>query len=782
MDRQMVYAGQIPLETDILSTNKDGYIGLAKLAAGVLGTTTLLNGGACTPTSPASMQVQVAAVEIYSLQNIDNTAYSSLAADTTHQIVKQGINLNTTTLSCPAPATVGNSINYLIQYGFSETDGGSTVLPYYNASNPSQAWSGPNNSGQANNTIRQNTVNVQVKAGVSAPTGTQTTPSPDTGFVGGYVVTVAQSATTITSGNISLYSGAPFITETLTQKISQTTADARYTQQTQVQSGALIYATDTSGAANTVTASLSPAITSYTAGLRVNIKIANTNTGASTVNINGLGAKTIVKLDGTALAAGDIAAGMIAILVYDGTNFQLVDVCNANYVTQAQVQSGASVYAASTTAANTYTATLSPSLAAYTAGMRVFIKFTNANTSTTPTINLNSLGAITITRNNGNALQIGDIAAGMIALLAYDGTNFQLLNPFNDLSVQTANLVIGGEFGINPWQRGISFTAVANNKYTADRFKYIASGTGVVTIAKASDAPTVAQAGIYTTSCLQISVTTAATTINAGDFYGLRHCIEGYTFLPIAQKTFTVSFWVKSPITGTHCLSLMNSGSDRSYIAEYTINSANTWEYKTLTISASPSAGTWVYDNGGAGIVLTWTLAAGSTYQTTAGSWATGNYLASANQVNVMNSNTNVFKIQLIQVEPGVNATPFKARPPQQEWALCQRYYEKSYNFDTYAGAITLVSAYTYHCPQTNVTQFGFNPRFAVAKRTTPTVTYYSTSTGTSGKIFNNATSSDQTVSSLTGTGANSAGYLVLTANATQADSLFAHFIADAEI
>lgn len=88
MDRQIIYPGAIPLETDLLNTNKYGMLGLSKLAAAILGTSTMLNGLACVPDSPASLNVSVAPGEIYSLQNIDGTAYSSLAADTTHQIVR----------------------------------------------------------------------------------------------------------------------------------------------------------------------------------------------------------------------------------------------------------------------------------------------------------------------------------------------------------------------------------------------------------------------------------------------------------------------------------------------------------------------------------------------------------------------------------------------------------------------------------------------------------------------------------------------------------------------
>lgn len=215
MDRQIVYPGAIPLETDLLNTNKNAMVGLSKLAAAILGTATMLNGFAVTPTGPASLQVYCAPGEIYALANIDGTAYSSLAADTTHSILKQGISLDQVTLSCPAPGTAGQSINYLIEVAYQDTDANAVVLPYYNASNPSQAYSGPANAGTTQNTVRKGVASIIAKAGVAAATGTQTTPAPDTGYTGIYVVTVANGQTQITAPNIVAYAGAPFINSTI---------------------------------------------------------------------------------------------------------------------------------------------------------------------------------------------------------------------------------------------------------------------------------------------------------------------------------------------------------------------------------------------------------------------------------------------------------------------------------------------------------------------------------------------------------------------------------------
>ncbi len=190
------------------------------------------------------------------------------------------------------------------------------------------------------------------------------------------------------------------------------------------------YAASTT-AANTYTATMSPVPAAYTTGQVIFIKFSNKNTGAATINLNSLGAKSIKRLNGDALAADDIYDSMIAALAYDGTNFQLLNQNMATVISglKTDILNNAYRYAASSSAANTYTATLSPAPTAYTTGESVFIKFTNASTTSAPTLNLNSLGAKTITLANGGTLASGAIAANMIGEFVYDGTNFQLLNP-----------------------------------------------------------------------------------------------------------------------------------------------------------------------------------------------------------------------------------------------------------------------------------------------------------------------------------------------------------------
>jgi hypothetical protein len=294
MDRQTVYPGAIPLETDMLNTNKYAMIGLAKLSSALMGAGTYLRGLACTPSSPASMVVNVAKGEIYSTQNIDGTAYSSLPADTVNTILKQGIILGSTAFTLVAPTTAGQSVNYLVQIAYTDTDGGSTVLPYYNAANPSVAFSGPGGLGTAQYTVRSGVCTVAIKAGVAATTGTQTTPSADAGYTAAWVITVPQGATTITSANISQAPGAPFI------PVSGV-VDA-------VQKMMMTHSADT-GAANAYTANYSPAITALTDGMELTFKANVTNTGASTFTQNGLTAYPIIKIGGSVLTGGEIIAG-----------------------------------------------------------------------------------------------------------------------------------------------------------------------------------------------------------------------------------------------------------------------------------------------------------------------------------------------------------------------------------------------------------------------------------------------------------------------------------------
>jgi hypothetical protein len=209
LDRHIVWPGAIPLETDQLHINRDVMVALGMLIQELFGTGTIVAGLAATPGT--GLNVAIAAGRIYSLENVDNTAYSSLPADTTDQVMKQGILLEGTTLAVAAPTTSGDSINYLIEAAYQDNDSGPTLLNFFNSMVPTQPYIGPNNTGQTVYTVRQGLVSLQAKAGAQATSGSQTTPTPDSGYTGLWVVTVAFGASSLTSANIAPYAGAPII-------------------------------------------------------------------------------------------------------------------------------------------------------------------------------------------------------------------------------------------------------------------------------------------------------------------------------------------------------------------------------------------------------------------------------------------------------------------------------------------------------------------------------------------------------------------------------------------
>jgi hypothetical protein len=311
MDRMILSNNEQINASDMGNTNTFAMIGIAKLAAAVLGGNTLINDLMCIPDSPLSLNVVLQQGEIYEMDEIDDTPFGALPVNT-NQILKTGISFSPQTIAITPPSSAGNSINYLIEVQIEDNDNTPENRPFFGSS-PALV-----------DTIRSCLINVVLKAGVPAPTGTQVTPTPDAGFIGAWVITVANGQTTITSGDISVYNTNNFINETLIQKISQATADTRYAQIGILQSGNYIYGID-SGTTNAIVASISPSISSLYVGMIVNINVLNTNTGACTLNLNGIGVNNILNMSGFPLSAGNLLAGTIAVIYWNGTDFILMN-------------------------------------------------------------------------------------------------------------------------------------------------------------------------------------------------------------------------------------------------------------------------------------------------------------------------------------------------------------------------------------------------------------------------------------------------------------------------
>ena len=293
---------------------------------------------------------------------------------------------------------------------------------------------------------------------------------------------------------------------------------------------------------------------------------------------------------------------------------------------------------------------------------------------------------------------------------------------FSDGSAQTSatrpfqNRIINGAMVIDQRNAGAS-VSISSNTYTLDRYRSLASGGGVYSVQQSSTAP----AGFV--NSMIMTVTTTAASPSAANYYALRQSIEGYNIADLNQgtanaKTFTVSFWVRSSLTGTFGGSVDNDV-DRSYPFSYTISAANTWEQKSVTITGCTD-GTWVTTNG-IGINLQFALGVGSSRAGTAGAWASGTYFSATGATNVMATNGATFFLTGVQLEVGSTATSFDYRPYGTELALCQRYCINYRSAD--AGSyMRYGSGYA-----NSATNLEINVHFPVTMRTSPTLTVTST-------------------------------------------------------
>lgn len=317
---------------------------------------------------------------------------------------------------------------------------------------------------------------------------------------------------------------------------------------------------------------------------------------------------------------------------------------------------------------------------------------------------------ITFKTTAGTGIIVGQ---GQTLQLACDGTNVVMAEAATPTTGGIGkNVVINGDMEIA--QRGTSFAAIANAAYSLDRWMWLLVGAAVHTITQDTDVPTVAQAGRLFTHSLKMALTTADTSIAAGDIVALRQRIEGYNWRALAQRVVTMSFWIKSPITGIHGAYILNTGGDRSCVKEFTILQANTWEKKILTFPASPSAGTWDYATG-VGAEVGIVLAAGSNFQGTADAYQSSGIRTTANQVNGVNTGITPYFITGMQLEAGSVATEFENISYKQQLALCRRYCRVS----TYNGSSSGIG------PSQNNTTANAQVHIAedVQMRTIPTLT-----------------------------------------------------------
>ena len=241
---------------------------------------------------------------------------------------------------------------------------------------------------------------------------------------------------------------------------------------------------------------------------------------------------------------------------------------------------------------------------------------------------------------------------------------FNTVGPFK-------NRIINGDMRIDQRNAGASASLTSSQTYFLDRWFAVEDTDGTMTIQQSTTAPT----GFQRSALLTTG--TADTSLGAAQYAYIAQKPEGFNVADFDwgtanAKTVTLSFWVRSSLTGTFGGAVSNSAYNRSYPFTYTISAANTFEYKSITIPGD-TTGTWVTDNG-IGMQIFWGLGVGSTNSGTAGSWAASGYISATGATSVIGTASATFYITGVQLEAGSVATPFERRSYGQELALCQRY------------------------------------------------------------------------------------------------------------
>ena len=245
------------------------------------------------------------------------------------------------------------------------------------------------------------------------------------------------------------------------------------------------------------------------------------------------------------------------------------------------------------------------------------------------------------------------------------------------------NRIINGNMLIDQRNAGASVTiGVSSSTYTLDR--WCAQSVSASKFSVQQNAGSVTPPTGFTK---YLGVTSlAATSSGSTDYYALFQSIEGFNTADLAWGTasaasVTISFWVRSSLTGSFGAALANSGGSRSYPFNYTVNAANTWEQKTVTV-AGDTSGTWLTDNS-TGIYLRFDLGCGSTFKGTAGTWAATNYYGVTGAVSVVGTSGATFYVTGVQLEVGSIATPYERQMYSDQLNQCQRYYvgAKDYYF-----------------------------------------------------------------------------------------------------
>jgi hypothetical protein len=300
------------------------------------------------------------------------------------------------------------------------------------------------------------------------------------------------------------------------------------------------------------------------------------------------------------------------------------------------------------------------------------------------------------------------------------------------------NRIINGNMVIDQRNAGAAVTPT-DGAYTLDRWKNFRSGGGAYTVQRATEVPNTT----FSNSAV-LTVTTADASIASTDYYAFNQDVEGFNAADLGWGTataqaITLSFWIRSSVTGTWVAALCNTDGSRAYPATFTVSAANTWQYVTLTVPGE-TTGTWGKTNN-VGLTLRFDLGTGSNGNGTANVWNTAGAFAgvrTSSSVNWIATLGATFYITGVQLEAGSVATPFERIDYGRQLQLCMRYFEKTYNIAAAPGTSTTEGRITAGGEsQASPTTAGYligGRSWMVRKRATPTVVLYD-NVGNAGKV-----------------------------------------------
>lgn len=310
--------------------------------------------------------------------------------------------------------------------------------------------------------------------------------------------------------------------------------------------------------------------------------------------------------------------------------------------------------------------------------------------------------------------------------------NTVLKNPYR------RNLIINGAMQI--WQRGTALTGItgSTSNFLPDRFSLeTGSMTGTMGYRQIGNPPS-------GTPFIHSPLQAYCSAIGTASYVSILYSIEGYDFNYIKGKSCVLSFWAWTNNPGTYYIAFRGTSNNYSYVVPYTMP-ATTWTYVVIPVTF-PSSGVTFGSANNRGVNICWNLQQQATTTSTFNSWISGNYINGPNQANILESFNNAFYMMGVQLEVGNSPSPFELRTLNKEGNLCKRYYEKSYNMFTAPGTITASGSaleYITVGGTSTIGSGGSSVRFAVEKCYTPTVTIYSTGTGTAGKVYSFTNSTD---------------------------------------